>query len=207
MNSPKVTYIVDMLNVFSDFRETYYKRQNVDFHSVKYQNLHKDSYIFFDVFFNDYLKLTGIKKTSRFVFVSKRINHYDDVLANVISKYREFDIKFILVTDKYQDLIIDNNKDDFLCQYLLTVYSNSVLISNDNYKNNKEYTELFLKLKRVNVQVMSICKGSILNTNTLFLIDKQVIEYIHSTKFSRKCLSKGSFTQLHAGNQSLETCN
>ena len=35
-NTP--VYIIDFLNIFSDFREIKYKKENIDFHSTKHLN-------------------------------------------------------------------------------------------------------------------------------------------------------------------------
>ena len=48
-------YIVDFLNIFSDFREIKYKKDNIDFHSVKHCNKEQDTYDFFKLFFSKYI--------------------------------------------------------------------------------------------------------------------------------------------------------
>ena len=51
-------YIVDFFNIFSDFREIKYKRQNIDFHSIKHDTKNQDTYDFFKLFFKPRFLLT-----------------------------------------------------------------------------------------------------------------------------------------------------
>ena len=45
-------YIIDFLNIFSDYREIIYKKKNIDFHSVKHNNKEQDTIGFFKLFFS-----------------------------------------------------------------------------------------------------------------------------------------------------------
>ena len=73
-------YIIDFFNIFSDFREIKYKRQNIDFHSVKHVTKNQDTCDFFKLFFTRYIAYTGIKPNSKFYFIMKGLNDYDVVL-------------------------------------------------------------------------------------------------------------------------------
>ena len=139
-------YIVDFLNIFSDFREIKYKKDNIDFHSVKHCNKEQDTYDFFKLFFSKYIDYVQIKKTSTFYFVMKKLNDYENILDNIMKTHSEFNMKFIIIEDKYDNVILDKNKDDFLCQYffyILQKTNDCVLISNDKYRDKKNYIKLF----------------------------------------------------------------
>lgn len=183
------TFIIDFFNVFSDYRETLYSKTGVDFHKVKYDNLEKDTLGFFDLFFMDYISLVKIPIDSDFIFVIKRIYNYDEILVNVLMKYNKISIKFILVNDRYNNLLIDQNKDDYLCQYLLTIYSNSVLVSNDRYRNKRDYTGLFFDLGRINVQILEMD----VNDVTFYIIDLSTTKKINSINFDRVSVPKCKF--------------
>ena len=139
-------YIVDFLNIFSDFREIKYKKYDIDFHSVKHCNKEQDTYDFFNLFFTKYIEYVKIDKSSQFYFVMKKLNNYDNTLDNIIKMHKIFNIKFIIIEDKYNNDILDKNKDDFLCQYFFYILhktNNCILISNDKYRDKKDYVKLF----------------------------------------------------------------
>jgi hypothetical protein len=138
-------YIVDFLNIFSDFREIKYKKQNVDFHSVKHSNKEQDTYDFFKLFFSKYIDYVNIDKSSQFYFVMKKLNDYETILDNIMRTH-EFNMKFIIIEDKFNNDILDKNKDDFLCQYFFYILQKNnrcILISNDKYRDKKSYIKLF----------------------------------------------------------------
>ena len=138
-------YIVDFLNIFSDFREIKYKKQNVDFHSVKHSNKEQDTYDFFKLFFSKYIDYVNIDKSSQFYFVMKKLNDYETILDNIMRTH-EFNMKFIIIEDKFNNHILDKNKDDFLCQYFFYILQKNnrcILISNDKYRDKKSYIKLF----------------------------------------------------------------
>jgi hypothetical protein len=134
------------LNIFSDFREIKYKRQNIDFHSVKQSNKEKDTYDFFKLFFSKYIDYVKIDKSSQFYFIMKKLNDYELILDNIMKTHNNFNMKFIIIEDKYNNEILDKNKDDFLCQYFfchLQKNNDCILISNDRYRDKKNYIKLF----------------------------------------------------------------
>ena len=144
-NKP-IVYIVDFLNIFSDFREIKYKKQNVDFHSVKHSNKEQDTYDFFKLFFSKYIDYVNINKTSQFYFVMKKLNDYETILDNIMKTHYDFNMKFIIIEDKFNNNILDKNKDDFLCQYFFYILQKNnqcVLISNDKYRDKRSYIKLF----------------------------------------------------------------
>lgn len=142
----KTVYVVDFLNIFSDFREIKYKKDNIDFHSVKHLNKEQDTYDFFKLFFSKYIDYVKIDKGSQFYFVMKKLNNYEKILDNIMKKHNDFNMKFIIIEDKYNNVILDKNKDDFLCQYFFYILQQTqkcVLISNDKYRDKKNYIKLF----------------------------------------------------------------
>ena len=100
-------YIVDFLNIFSDFREIKYKKDNIDFHSVKHCNKEQDTYDFFKLFFSKYIDYVQIEKTSKFYFVMKKLNDYENILDNIMKTHSEFNMRFIIIEDKYDNIILD----------------------------------------------------------------------------------------------------
>jgi hypothetical protein len=139
-------YIVDFLNIFSDFREIKYKKDNIDFHSVKHSNKERDTYDFFNLFFTKYIDYVNINKGSQFYFVMKKLHDYETILDNIMQKHKNFNMKFIIIEDKYKNELLDKNKDDFLCQYffyILQKTNDCVLISNDKYRDKRDYVKLF----------------------------------------------------------------
>jgi hypothetical protein len=140
-------YIVDFFNIFSDFREIKYKKLGIDFHSCKYDRIKEDTLEFFDVFFTKYTSKVQIDlQTSEFIFVMKKLNGYHDFLCAVLKKYSDINVQFVIVEKKYDNALIDRNKDDFLCQYLLYSIGQKYpcsLISNDRYRDRSSYIDLF----------------------------------------------------------------
>lgn len=140
-------YIIDFLNVFSDFREIKYSKNNIDFHSVKHLNKEQDTLDFFLVFFTKYINYIGINKKANFIFVLKKITNYDNILYKIINLYKEINMRFIIIESKYNIEILDKNKDDFLCQYIFSflIYNNDncTLISNDKYRDRNIYVKQF----------------------------------------------------------------
>lgn len=139
-------YIVDFFNIFSDFREIKYKKSNIDFHNVKQRNKQQDTSDFFELFFTKYIQYMNIQRDSRFIFIMKKLNEYESILEDLVRKYHVFDIKLIIIEDKYHNDILDKNKDDFLCQYIFYILQqkyNVDLISNDKYRDRQNYVSLF----------------------------------------------------------------
>lgn len=143
-NTP--VYIIDFLNIFSDFREIKYKKENIDFHSTKHLNKEQDTYDFFKLFFTKYIQYVGLKRNSPFIFIMKKLNEYEKILNDILIKYSQYDIRFLIIEDKYNNDILDKNKDDFLCQYIFYTFRKNnecILISNDKYRDRHNYIKLF----------------------------------------------------------------
>lgn len=141
-------YIIDFFNIFSDYREIVYKKNDIDFHSVKHENKEKDTFAFFELFFTKYIKKVNIKtENSSFIFILKKIHNYDCILNKVLKIYSSLNIHFLLIENEFKNKLLDKNKDDFLCQYIFFMifqkYKNCILISNDKYRDKLEYIQLF----------------------------------------------------------------
>ncbi len=190
-------YVIDFLNQFSDVREMKYKKQNVDFHKVKHINKEKDTIEFFDLFFGSYIKYVKINKNSNFIFVLKKISNYEHILYNILEKYKDINIRFIVIETKYNDNILDKNKDDFLCQYifnfLLSNNDNCVMISNDKYRDRNTYVDKF-KNKDIKINITIIKKSkdslSIEINNTQIQTDIIICDNILTQKYKRVVIPK-----------------
>lgn len=186
-------YIVDFLNIFSDFREIKYKRVNIDFHLIKHTNKIKDTYDFFKLFFTKYIDHIKINRSSQFYFVMKKLNNFDIILCNIIKTYNDFNVKFIIIEDQFSKEILDKNKDDFLCQYFFYILSQNndcTLISNDKYRDRQKYIKLFNF--DISLQVMTLNKTTQLIEKSILKIEltKKISDNIISQKYNRCTIPK-----------------
>lgn len=176
-NSP--IYIVDFLNIFSDFREIKYKMSNIDFHSVKHVNKEKDTLDFFRIFFTKYIAYSGIKRDGNFLFVMKKITNYDTILYNILELYKDINIRFIIIESKYESDILDKNKDDFLCQYifsyLISNNDNCVLISNDKYRDRSIYVKEFSNNNSTLIRVIKKTDNNLIESASLNIDIERII--------------------------------
>lgn len=199
VNKPKPNvYVVDFLNIFSDFREIKYKRQNIDFHSVKHNNKESDTYDFFKLFFTKYIDHVGISRNSQFFFVMKKLNDYERVLDNIMRTHR-FNMRFIIIEDKYNNVILDKNKDDFLCQYffyILRQNHNCILVSNDKYRDKRHYIKLFnfdmfIRIVNYNTKTSSLEKS----VSKIRLTDA-LANHLIEQKYTRCTIPKRNLNQI-----------
>ena len=185
----KKTYIIDYLNIWSDYREMKYNLKNKDFHLVKHKMKLIDTVDFFEFFFTKYIEKININKNSSFIFILKKISNYDIILITILKKYKQLNINFIIIESKFNNVLLDKNKDDFLCQYIL-MENKFNLISNDKYKDffsyNKKYTNLLVTI--MNFKNDSI-QSKIINLNILndIIIEK---------KYNRISIPKNNILEL-----------
>jgi hypothetical protein len=189
----KKVYIVDFFNIFSDFREIKYKINKIDFHMVKHNNIFNDTYEFFDLFFTKYIQHVGISKKSSFYFIMKKLNNYDTILDNVMKNNLDIYMKFVIIEDKFENPILDKNKDDFICQYFfhkLQKTHECTLISNDKYRDKNNYIRLFnfdlyIKLIKYNKS------KHILEKNTVkIVLTNTVMQEMFVQKYPRRTIPK-----------------
>ena len=148
-NSLSKVCVIDHLNVWSDFREIKYKKKNIDFHDTKYENIEEDTLDFFKLFFEKYIVHLNIDKNNNFIFVMKKLLNYNNILYKILDIYKHINIRFIIIESKFSNDILDKNKDDFLCQYIfkfLMTNNDCILISNDKYRDKKNYVNKFQNL-------------------------------------------------------------
>lgn len=199
-NSP--IYVIDFLNIFSDFREIKYKMSNVDFHAVKHTNKEKDTYDFFNIFFTKYVEYTGINRLSNFIFVMKKISNYDNILYRILELYKDLNIRFIVIETKYTLDILDKNKDDFLCQYifsyLMSNNDNCILISNDKYRDREIYVKEFGEQTSLTyIRVIKKTKNNLIENATLNLsIEKMICNNILTQKCKRCTIPKNKLKNI-----------
>jgi hypothetical protein len=176
-------YIIDFFNIFSDFREIKYKKLNINFHNVKQHTKKQDTLDFFKLFFTKYIQYTNIYGSSVFIFVMKRLYEYEDTLLEILELYKNFNIQFVIIKTRYNDIMLDKNKDDFLCQYLFINYSKEHskenfmpcnLISNDKYRDRlsylNNYDNMEIILYNFNLQTNTVNKNE-----KIYNIDKKII--------------------------------
>lgn len=190
-----MTYIIDYFNIFSDFREIYYKKKGIDFHAVKYTNLKIDTDRFFKIFFTVYAEHVSLNLNDDFVFIVKKLNGYEEILKNVLATYSSsrirINIRFMLVVEKYNNKIVDSNKDDFLCQYMMCLYGkDSILISNDKYSDTRNYLDAFLGQKTLNIQTLMNKNGKFTIHSCPFIITEKTICDVLTQRMNRTSIPK-----------------
>jgi hypothetical protein len=187
----ELIYIIDFLNIFSDYREVKYAKNNIDFHTVKHFNKEKDTKEFFDLFFTKFIKYSNINIQSNFIFVLKKISHYDIILQEILLKYKHLNIRFIIIENKFNESILDKNKDDFLCQYIMCFLicknSNSILISNDKYRDRLNYINKYKYKYIIDIKVLKLNSKN--QKISITIIDK-ICEMIKTEKFKRNTIAK-----------------
>lgn len=191
-DTSKMIYITDYMNAWSDFREIKYKMKNIDFHSVKHDNKEIDTIEFFELFFTKYIKLINIDINSNFIFILKKITNYEVILLKILKKYDNINIRFIIIESKYNELLLDKNKDDFLCQYLfcfLMEYNdNCILISNDKYRDLPTYVQ---KYNNINIKILQNNTKSI---NNFLDLQSDILKRMNNTEYKKSAIPKN---QLH----------
>ena len=128
----------------------------------------------------------------------KKLNDYENVLDNII-KIHKCKIKFIIIEDKFDNEMLDKNKDDFLCQYFFYILQKSndcVLISNDKYRDKKNYIKLFnfdIYIKMVNFNEKS---AKLEKTTLKIKLTDSVSDNMITQKYTRCTIPKRDLTQL-----------
>lgn len=187
----KFTYVVDFFNVFSDYREMLYKRQNIDFHTVKHKTKEEDALAFFDMFFNRYMPYVTKRNMNdvQFVFVMKKLFRFEKTLMKALQN-NNHDIHVIIIKDKYESAIVDSNKDDFVCQYcfhLLQKNRKCALISNDKYRDNTTYVDHFNFDIPINVMSRNMITNNVYMYDTSLKVDKHIRSKIIASKECMRC--------------------
>lgn len=197
--SPKI-YVADYLNLFSDFREMKYKKENVDFHKVKHYNKEKDTIEFFELFFTKYIKYVNINRNSNFIFVMKKITNYDEILYKILETYNDINIRFIIIESKYENITLDKNKDDFLCQYLFTFLvmnnDNCILISNDKYRDRDAYIKIFQDSNLNNIKVIQKLEDKLIIENLELKFDISICNSLLNQKYKRSVIPKNKLNNI-----------
>jgi len=197
--SPNI-YVADYLNLFSDFREMKYKKENVDFHQVKHYNKEKDTIEFFELFFTKYIKYVNINKKSNFIFVMKKITNYDEILYKILESYNDINIRFIIIESKYENITLDKNKDDFLCQYLFNFLvknnDNCILISNDKYRDRDAYIKIFQDSNLNSIKVIKKQDNQIIIENLELKFDSLICNSLLNQKYKRSVIPKNKLNNI-----------
>jgi hypothetical protein len=194
LNASKMIYITDYFNTFSDFREIKYKMKNIDFHSVKHKNKEIDTIEFFELFFTKYIKLINIDINSNFIFILKKITNYEHILINILKKYYNINIRFIIIESNYSELLLDKNKDDFLCQYLFCFLmahnDNCILISNDKYRDLPTYVQ---KYNNINIKILQNNTKSI---NNFLDLQSDILKRMNNIEYKKSAIPKSQLYKI-----------
>jgi len=189
----EMIYITDYLNIWSDYREIKYKMNNIDFHSIKHKNKEIDTFEFFDLFFTKYINYKNISIKSNFIFILKKITKYDLILIKILKKYNNINIRFIVIESKYNQLLLDKNKDDFLCQYLFCFLmkenDNCILISNDKYRDLSSYVDKYDKIS-ITILTKLDSKKNQLNINI------NILELMNNHNYKRCTIPKNKLQNI-----------
>jgi hypothetical protein len=203
VKSPRISpniYVADYLNLFSDFREMKYKKENVDFHQVKHYNKEKDTIEFFELFFTKYIKYVNINKNSNFIFVMKKITNYDEILYKILESYSDINIRFIIIESKYENITLDKNKDDFLCQYLFNFLvknnDNCILISNDKYRDRDAYIKIFQDSNLNSIKVIQKHENLLKIENLELKFDISICNSLLNQKYKRTVIPKNKLNNI-----------
>lgn len=200
-NSNKI-FVCDYMNTFSDYREVKYKKLGIDFHDVKHTNKKTDTLEFFDIFFNAYIDYIKVSKKSEFIFIMKKITNYDKILLHVLELYKDINIRFFVIESKYTDNMLDKNKDDYLCQYIVSYYkdkdpkSTCTLISNDKYRDRNQYIQLFNNIKTLSIRHLTIVNKQIENTLIELNIDTDISNTILNQQYKRQTIPKNKLDNI-----------
>lgn len=178
-------YVIDFFNIFSDYREIIYKKKDIDFHLVKYENKEKDTYDFFNLFFTKYVEKVNINKSkSTFIFILKKIHNYECLLNKILLLYPNINIYFFLIENEFNDKMLDKNKDDFLCQYIFFMlfkkYKNCILISNDKYRDKLEYINMFDS--SFNIKIIKVSK--VQDNKLITILSNETMKYLSNSNVS-----------------------
>jgi len=196
----KTIYTVDYLNLWSDFREMKYKKENVDFHKVKHDNKEKDTIQFFELFFTKYIKYVKINRNSNFIFVMKKITNYDEILYKILETYNDINIRFIIIESRYENITLDKNKDDFLCQYLFKFLvmnnDNCILISNDKYRDRNAYIKFFQDNNLNNIRVIQKQKDKLIIENLELEFETSICNSLLDQKYIRSVIPKNKLNNI-----------
>jgi hypothetical protein len=203
VKSPRISpniYVADYLNLFSDFREMKYKKENVDFHQVKHYNKEKDTIEFFELFFTKYIKYVNINKNSNFIFVMKKITNYDEILYKILESYSDINIRFIIIESKYENITLDKNKDDFLCQYLFNFLvknnDNCILISNDKYRDRDAYIKIFQDSNLNSIKVIQKHENLLKIENLELKFESSICNSLLNQKYKRSVIPKNKLNNI-----------
>lgn len=187
-------YITDYMNIWSDFREIKYKNKNIDFHSIKHENKELDTIEFFELFFTKYTKLINIDIDSNFIFILKKLTNYEHILLKILKRYNNINIRFIIIESKYSELLLDKNKDDFLCQYLFCFLmkhnDNCILISNDLYRDLPTYVQ---KFNNINIKILQNNTKSIHNFLNL---QSNILNIMNKIQYKRSAIPKNKLYKI-----------
>lgn len=190
--SKQIIYTCDYMNIFSDYREVKYKKNNIDFHITKHLNKKQDTLEFFEFFFTKYVEYSKIDKSGNFIFVLKKISNYELILNEILQKYKHIKIRFIVIETNYNISLLNKNKDDFICQYIfsfLNKKNNCILISNDQYRDRNNYINEYLKIDNCQITVLSFDKH--ISKNTMELnIEKTCAHSIINMNYTRSSVPK-----------------
>jgi len=122
----------------------------------------------------------------------KRLYEYEYILLEVLKIYKNFNIQFVIIKTKYNDELLDKNKDDFLCQYLFISFIQQVvscqLISNDKYRDRLMYLNNYKNMEIIlyNYNLKSNIISKIMKSYEIdqSIINDMILKYKHYQRCS-----------------------
>lgn len=183
----KNIYIVDFLNIFSDFREMKYNLYNMDWRDFMYSKFETDLNIFFKWFFNYYVKELKLHDDYEYIFIMKNVG-FTNLFKTLIKEYPNISFMYM---EKHAEPIIEKNKDDFLCNYFYAFYKiqghNIQLISNDKYKDLENYYQIF-RDKTFDIKIIKNSQKYSIKLHIHSIIIEKMLKKIEKNAINKKNL-------------------
>jgi hypothetical protein len=130
----------------------------------------------------------------------KKITNYDDILYKILETYNTINIRFIIIESKYENITLDKNKDDFLCQYLFKFLvmnnDNCILISNDKYRDRDAYIKIFQDSNLNSIKVIQKQQNKLVIENLELKFETSICKSLLNEKYRRTVIPKNKLNNI-----------